>query len=227
MVARRAERLDALAAEIQLDYNVATLVVPVDLSSPSAGREMHELLAEKGIPVDLLINNAGWGKIGKFVEESPESIESEINLNIASLVDFTRAFLPAMLERKFGVIVNVASTAAYQSLPGMAVYAATKSFVLSFTEAVFGEVVGSGVKVMALSPGGTATEFFELAGGESGFGQMQTAEQVVTTALKALDRKNSPPSVVSGRVNHLTSHFSRFFSRRFTLRITGAAMKQR
>ncbi len=227
LVARRGDRLDALAAEIQTAHNVATMVITADLANKDAGRNMLADLDRRGIHVDVLINNAGWGYIGKFVEESADGMASEIALNVTSLVDFTRAFLPAMLERKSGVIVNVASTAAYQPLPGMAVYAATKAFVLSFTEAIWGETVGTGVKVLALSPGGTSTEFFEIAGGNSGLGQMQTAQQVVKTAMVALDLKNSPPSVISGRVNHLTSLFSRLLSRKAVVKITKQAMVAR
>jgi short-subunit dehydrogenase len=121
-------------------------------------------------------------------------------------------------------VVNVASTAAFQPVPYMAVYGATKSFVLAFSEALWGELADQGVDVLALCPGATETEFFQVAGDSASVGRRQTPEQVVATALKALQRSTPPPSVVSGRANALTTLLPRLVSRRAAVRITRRLM---
>ena len=131
-----------------------------------------------------------------MVKEDPAVIASEISLNVASLVETTRAFLPEMLAAGRGALINVASTAAFQPVPGMAVYGATKAFVLSFTEAVAHETKESGLRVLALCPGATRTEFFDVLGSQAAaVGRLQGASEVIDTALRALDRRTTPVSV--------------------------------
>jgi short-subunit dehydrogenase len=144
-----------------------------------------------------------------------------VALDVTAVVDISRAFIGPLRGRGEGVLVNVASAAAYQPVPNMAVYAATKAFVLSFTEALWQESRGTGLRVMALSPGATRTEFFDVVGTEDAAGgtRWQTSEQVVRTALKALDRKNPPPSVVSGALNRAMTLSGRFATRRTVVRM--------
>jgi short-subunit dehydrogenase len=130
-----------------------------------------------------------------------------------------------MIERGRGTIINIASTAAYQPVPNMSVYAATKAYVLSFTEALWGELQGTGVTVLAVSPGGTATEFFDVAGGRSMGGALMTPTQVVTTAMSALEAKSPAPSVIVGAANRVMAMAGRFVPRRYLIAVAKSLMK--
>ncbi len=189
LVARRRERLEALAASLRsaradLDVRIDAR----DLGAPDAAAALAADLARDGVVVDLLVNNAGFGYHGRFVDEAPENAQAMIALNVASLVALTHAVLPAMVARKRGGIINVASTASFQPVPNMAVYGATKAFVESFSEAVHEEVYRSGVRVVALCPGATATEFFGIAGERAALGPKRSVADVVRTGLHALER---------------------------------------
>ncbi|UXM91379.1 SDR family NAD(P)-dependent oxidoreductase [Paenarthrobacter sp. JL.01a] len=226
LVARRVDRLEDLAQQLRSEHGVTVTVLPMDLGRAGVGAELFNELSGRGIAVDTLINNAGFGTHGALVEEDPAVIASEIALNVAALVDITRAFLPAMLTSGKGALVNVASTAAFQPIPGMAVYGATKAFVLSFTEALAHEAKDSGISVLALCPGATKTEFFEVLGSQSAaVGAMQTSAQVVETALKALDRKVTPGSVVSGWMNRVAAGFAQRLPRAVTVAIAARAVQ--
>ena len=133
LVARRKSALDKLAKELTESHGVAVTVIDMDLSEPKSGVHLLERLSKEELSPDILINNAGFGTSGRLSGENPERIEDEITLNVATLVALTRGILPSLLKQNSGAIVNIASTAAYQPVPGMAVYAATKAFVLSFT----------------------------------------------------------------------------------------------
>jgi len=214
LAARRTDRLEALAAELPVDVQVVT----IDLAAPEAGQRLFEAAG----PVDLLVNNAGFGTHGALVDEHPDRLAQEIALNVAAVVDATRAFLPPMYERGSGAVVNVASTAAFQPIPGMAVYGASKAFVLSFSEAMWAEARGHGVKVTALAPGATATEFFDVVGtNQAAVGRPQTAQQVVATALRALDRRSTPPHVVSGAGNAFAAWGTRLVPKRVLAPMAG------
>lgn len=221
LVARRADRLEVLAAELRSASGVEVTVVPADLAVAGAADSLHEELDRRGIRITSLVNNAGFGSHGAFDQADPERMTGEIQLNVGTLVELTRAFMPQLLEGS-GALVTVASTAAYQPTPGMAVYGATKAFVLSFTEALRAEARGTGLRVLAVSPGPTKTEFFDVVGSEdAAVGRKQTSAQVIDTAFRALDRADGGPSVVSGRSNHLTALATRLLSRR-TLARTSA-----
>lgn len=208
LVARRTDRLQALADELEAAHGIRAEVHTADLSLPAAGRALREAVAGE---VDAVINNAGFGVHSLLVDTDPQLLEREIAVDVTALVDITRAFLPAMTAAGRGAIVNVASTAAFQPIPRMAVYGAAKSFVLSFTRAVWDEARGHGVKVLAVAPGATRTEFFDVVGTESAaVGRYQTVDDVVRTTLRALDRKRTPPSVVSGVVNKIGAGVVRF-----------------
>jgi short-subunit dehydrogenase len=142
-----------------------------------------------------------------------------IRLNVEALVDVSRAFLPDLVEAGHGALINVASNAGYQPVPGMASYAATKAFVLSFTEALWHELKGTGVQVLAISPGPTRTEFFEVVGSMENPGKLQTPEQVVRTAMSALARRHPAPSVVSGRLTALLATAVRWLPRRTAIAV--------
>jgi short-subunit dehydrogenase len=209
LVARRAERLAALAAELGGDADVAS--VPLDLTQPDAPATLERELARRGLAVELLINNAGIGHTGRFAQEPLERVLAMLDLNARSVVELTRRFLPGMLARGGGRIVNVVSTAAFQPVPYMAVYAASKVLVLSFTEALAVELRGTGVHVQALCPGLTATEFQQVAGTDRVLFNKTAAltpERVAAASLAALDRKRL--RVVVGWQNRVVIGLQRF-----------------
>jgi hypothetical protein len=225
LVARRRDRLEALAAELTAAHGIRVTVIDLDLSAPAAGERLAAEVDRHGLAVTSLINNAGFGTWGPLHEADPERLRQEITLNCTTLVDVSRAFIDRLRAAGTGVLVNVASTAAYQAVPNMAVYGATKAFVLSFTEALWQESQGTGLRVLCLSPGATRTEFFDVVGTEDAAAgtPMQTAEQVITTALSTLDRRTPPPSVVSGRRNRALTMAGRLITRRRAV-LTVAAM---
>jgi short-subunit dehydrogenase len=159
IVARRADRLEALAAEVPgLEVLVADLLTPAGIAAVAAR------LADAARPVDLLVNNAGFGRSGRFVEVDADASAEQVELNVTALVRLTRAALPALVARGRGAVLNVSSVAGFQPGPGAAVYAATKAFVTSFTESLHEELRGTGVTATALCPGYTRTEFQEVSG---------------------------------------------------------------
>ena len=160
LAARRRERMEALAGELGGEAHVFA----IDLAEPEAAVSLLNEIEAEGLQVDVLINNAGFGGGGRFAEISFERQRDMVRLNVGTLTELARLVLPGMLERGRGAILNVASTAAFQPGPNMAVYYASKAYVLSFTEALHEELKGKGVRVSALCPGPTDTEFFEAAG---------------------------------------------------------------
>jgi len=214
LVARRLDRLQVLAAELEAAHGIRALPLAVDLSVPGAGRTLAEEVSARGLSITGLVNNAGFGTDGPFHQEDPNRLTDEINVDVANLVDVTRAFIEPLRAAGTGILVNVASLAGYTPSPGMAVYAACKAFVLSFTEALWAESRGTGLSVLCLSPGLTRTEFFDVLEGGAYQGSYQTPEQVVQTAMRVLDRGSRRPSVQSGRLNALATMLPRFVSRR-------------
>ena len=213
LVARRRERLEALAAETGRAHAIA-----LDLAAPGAARRLAGEVEARGFTVDTLINNAGFGLVGRFAALPLERQREMIDLNIAALVELSHLVLPAMLARRDGAILNIASTAAFQAGPGMAVYFAGKAFVLSFTEALHQEVRGKGVRVSALCPGPTATEFGEVAGAGARFNRFAAdARDVVAAGLRGLDRNKA--IVVPGALNKLTAQSNRLIPRAAMRRI--------
>ncbi|QKW21808.1 SDR family oxidoreductase [Kitasatospora sp. NA04385] len=213
LVARSGDRLAALAAELTAAHGVPALALPLDLTAPGAAARLERSLAERGLETDLLVNNAGFGTHGPLGAADPERIADQVRLNCLALTELTTRLLPGMLARRRGAVVNLASTAAYQPLPGMAVYGASKAYVLSFTEALAHELRGTGVRALAVCPGATDTPFFSVLGGEvTGPGGKRTPEQVVDTALRALARGRA--SRVDGLLNRLTAASPRLLPRR-------------
>lgn len=163
LVARSEARLKELAAEMEKAYSVKAHVLTADLSAPGAVEPLFAELTRRGLKVDALVNNAGYGDFGFFTETSLDKEVGMMQLNMVSLVHLTKVCLKGMKQRGEGEILNVASTAAFQPGPLMAVYYASKAFVLSFSEALANELAGSGVKVSVLCPGPTATGFVKAA----------------------------------------------------------------
>lgn len=217
LVARREDRLHALAREIG-----NSRVLPVDLSDKAAASRIADDCKAAGEEVDLLVNNAGFGLAGRFVTMDAGQVRAMIDLNCGALADLCRAFAPAMVERRSGGIINVASTASFQPGPGMAVYFATKAFVLSFSEALHEELKPAGVSVSALCPGPTETEFgavagFEPKGAFEKFGMQ--AEPVVDAGLAGLKRNQAV--VVPGVANKIGAQASRFLPRALIRKAAG------
>ncbi|HEY0043007.1 MAG TPA: SDR family oxidoreductase [Allosphingosinicella sp.] len=214
LVARRRERLEALAAEVG-----GAEVIAADLSEAGAPRRLLEEAAARGLFVSCLINNAGFGLYGPFEAQAPERQAEMVDLNVRTLTELTRLVLPGMVERGAGGVLNVASTAAFQAGPNMAVYFATKAYVLSLTEALHQEVKGTGVKVSALCPGPTATEFGDVAGmrGKSFDMVSADARSVVAAGLKGLDANKAV--VVPGLLNKISAQSNRIVPRAAMRRI--------
>jgi uncharacterized protein len=162
--ARSKDALDSLAAEFAAHHGIAARVVVADLALSGAAAELHERIAQAGMPIEILVNNAGFATYGPFSTADPDIEREELNVNVVALTELTRLFLMGMLARRSGRILNVASTAAFQAGPLMAVYHASKSYVLHFSEAIAEETRGSGVTVTAVCPGYTATGFQKRAG---------------------------------------------------------------
>ncbi|MFC9560042.1 SDR family NAD(P)-dependent oxidoreductase [Agromyces sp. NPDC056965] len=227
LVARREDRLLELAERIEHEHGVRATPVALDLARPDAHTALRAALDNRGIRVQTLVNSAGFGVKGAFVDADPARIAAMVQLNVAAVVAITREFLPELVRDGRGALVNIASTAAYQPCPDMAVYGASKSFVLSFTEALAYETRESSLRVLALSPGATSTEFFDVVGTrDAAVGRFQTPEQVVALTLNRLDRLRPPASVVSGRANALTSTLVRFLPRSLALATSGRVLAE-
>jgi uncharacterized protein len=220
LVARRTERLARLSAE--LGGEEAALPLTLDLSRADAAETLARTLGERGIGVRLLVNNAGIGYGGRFQEQPLERLRATIDLDARALVDLTRTFLPPMVERGQGAIVNVASRSAFQPVPFLAVYAASKAFVLSLTESLATELEGTGVVVQALCPGNIPTEFQSRAGtSDTRFNRTPatTPEEVVAASLAGLERRRLV--VIPGLRNQIEVGAQRFAPRSWVRRVAG------
>jgi short-subunit dehydrogenase len=224
LVARREDKLAELRAKLlELSPGLTIDVIAADLSVPGAAVELATRIGDLGRVIDILVNNAGVGLHGDFVRQSVGENAAQIQLNCMTLVELTALFMPAMTQARRGLVINVASTAAFQPTPGMAVYGATKAFVLSFTESLWQETKSTGVRVFALCPGATETEFFARTGEEFLTNGRQTSQQVVDTAIAAIDK--STPTVISGLRNAVMANGYRIAPRRFLLQMSQRIMK--
>lgn len=209
LVARNQKQLERLAAEIKAVNDVRIDVIALDLSKPTSGQELIDSMKKLKLSADVLINNAGFGTNQRVAKEDRNTVQQEITLNVITLVDLTTAVLPEMLTKDFGVIVNIGSTASFQPVPGMAVYAATKAFVRSFTSALWCEVKGTNVRVLTVNPGATATEFFKVAKAKPA-GPLAPVSEVIDATFKSLDSKRSSPSIIVGGQNAIMAQLTRF-----------------
>lgn len=221
LVARRADRLQSLADELTHAHGVAVTVVARDLGQPDAGRTLRADLEARGIYATGLVNNAGFGKHNAFPDEDPDRLQSMIALNVAALVDLTHAYIEPLSSADNGVLINVASLLGFQPTPYLGVYGATKAFVLSFTESLWEESRGTGLRILAICPGAMQTEFYDAAGSQSAdYGAKRiTPQKVVRIALATVDRRSARPSVITnGRPIAIAS---KFLPRRTVVRFMG------
>jgi len=225
LVARSEDKLMTLCNELGRVKSIRAQYVAMDLSTADAPALLFDETQKRELDVNLLINNAGFGAMGDFAEIDLARQLNMIDLNVRSLVELTYRFLQPMRERKSGAIINVASTAGFQPVPFMGTYAATKAFVLSFSEALWEENRPYGIKVMALCPGVTDTKFFAEAGiGKPPPGRiMQSPEDVVDTALRGLQHGRS--HIISGFPNYLMIQSERLAPRSLIARIAGTVLR--
>lgn len=225
LVARSEDKLINLCNELGRTNSIRAQYLVTDLSQPDVGARIFEETQQRGLVIDMLVNNAGFGSFGDFSKLELARELSMIDLNIKSLVDLTHRFLVPMREMKQGVIINVASTAGFQPVPFMATYAATKAFVLTFSEALWEENRPFGVHVMALCPGVTETNFFEAARGQKPPARVaQTPDQVVDAAIAGLRRRKNV--VISGFSNMMVVESERFLPRSLVVRVAGKMMRK-
>lgn len=247
LVARRADRLEALAATLRRDFEVDVRVMPADLADPDAAGGLAARLAAEGPGIRHLVNNAGFGVHGPFADRDPQVYRDLVDLNVRALTDLTRLLLPAMLAAPAGAhrgVLNVASTAAFQPGPLMAVYFASKAYVLSFSEALHEELRGTGITVTAFCPGPTRTEFFRQdsmipAGAVAPDG---TVDPEALARYERRDRRRMDPTtaarigyrgylagkavVIPGRMNALLAGSSRFAPRGLLRRVVHRMMRK-
>lgn len=228
LVARREERLRELAAELERAEGVSVATVALDLAAEGSGEALMAEVATRGLAVDTLINNAGFGARGSFAEIDLAEQKRMIALNCTALMELCHHVLPGMISAKRGGILNVASTASFQPGPWMAVYYATKAFVLSFSEALHEEVREHGVRVAALCPGPTRTEFADIAGMRDSelFKRFASpSDAVVRDGLAALEHNQAVK--ISGALNAIMAESIRFTPRTLARRIAGGMQKAR
>ena len=225
LVARSEDKLASLCNELGRSNSIRAQYLALDLSESESPARLFEEAERRGLVIDILINNAGFGSFGEFTRLELKRELNMIDLNIKSLVDLTYRFLIPMRDRKQGSIINVASTAGFQPVPFMATYAATKAFVLSFSEALWEENRPYGIHVMALCPGVTETNFFEASRGRKPPARVaQSPEDVVAAAVRGLNKQKSV--VISGWTNFLTVEAERLVPRSLVVRAAGRMMRK-
>jgi short-subunit dehydrogenase len=223
LVARSRAKLESLSEALRSEFDVEVEVLPADLSVTGAGSALAGSLAGRGAEIDILVNNAGFGLYTPARAADPERTSEQVMVNVVAVTDLTQAFLPGMLARDRGAVINVASTAAFQPVPYMAVYGATKAYVLSFTEALWAETQATNVRVIALCPGATDTAFFDVAGESASIGRRMAPGPVVDAALRALERRRSV--VTPGLANRLLANSTRLAGRRTVARMAERTMR--
>ena len=219
LTARRRDRLVELGRKLAAAHKIRTEVIAADLADPDAPEKIFAFTREKSIEVALLINNAGFGSYGEFAASETQRQLNMVQVNCAAVVHLTRLFLPGMIERHAGDVLILASTASFQAVPYISTYAATKAFDLLFAEGLAEEMRPHGVRVCALCPGSTVSEFHEVAGQTRFVARNpETAEKVARTGLQALAAGKS--YVISGAGNYMGAHTQRLVPRRLVTRIT-------
>ncbi|MEG3896814.1 MULTISPECIES: SDR family oxidoreductase [unclassified Microcoleus] len=222
LVARSEDKLQQLAATLQQQFKVRVEVIVQDLTAPGAGTTVFDTVVQKGWTVDLLVNNAGFGDYGAFADRPLGKQLTIVQLNIVALVELSHLFLQGMREIKSGSIINVASIAAFQPMPYLSIYAASKAFVLSFSEALWAENKDLGIRVLCLCPGPTESDFFAVAEfpkalASSSGQKLVPAAEVVRDALKALD-KNESNVVTGGFPNPIIVNMPRLMPRKLLVK---------
>ncbi len=225
LVARRADRLERLAAELRTAHKVEAHVLAADLARPGGTAALADEVERRGLVVDWLVNNAGFGTVGRFHELPVERELEEIALNVDALVELTGRFVPGMVRRKRGVVMNVSSVGGYLPSPYMATYTATKAFVLTFSEGIAAELANTGVQVLCVCPGVTRTEFQETAHvdvRDIPSIAWQTADEVADEAVRAVGKG---AVVVNGVLNRMMINTLKFVPRSLVTRIAAGLLK--
>ncbi len=224
LVARSEDKLNNLASQLRDEHGIMATVIPKDLALPAAADELWQKLQEKSIEVDTLVNNAGFGALGKFAELDIDRQTNMLMVNVVALTRLTRLLLPGMLQRGTGGVLNVGSIAAYQAGPNMSVYYASKAYVLSFTEGLREEVAGSGVHITCLEPGATETGF----GDDSGMGKLDMFSSAISSAETVaktgyIGYRSNEDIVIPGWKNRLmvtsVSFLPRFITRKLVAKL--------
>ncbi len=224
LTARRRDRLAGLAGDLSAKHDIRTLVCVADLAQPLGPQEVFSFTESKNIAVDLLVNNAGFGAYGEFPKVRLDKLLEMVQVNVSAVVHLTHLYLPGMITRRGGDILIVASTAAFQPVPYITTYAATKSFDLHFAEGLAEEVRPYGIRVCALCPGSTETEFFQVAGQRNHTRRApETAEKVARVGLQGLAAGKSV--VISGFKNWLGAETLRLVPRRMVARIAAGMFR--
>lgn len=214
LTARREDKLQELAQQLDQKHKTKTKILPLDLAADGGSMELIKQVKALDLPVKLIVNNAGFGTIGAAEGADLQEMHQMVSLNVTALTDLTYAFLPEMIGRNDGGIINVASVAGHQPVAFMGVYSASKAYVLHFTEALWAELRNTNIRLQALCPGTTRTEFFDRAGASSWLEKRSshTPEQVVALSLKRL--KSNQPVVIPGFGNKFMCFLHRIASRK-------------
>ena len=223
LTARRKDRLEELAKALTAKHKVKTEIFVADLAEPSAPGKIFAFTREKGIEIDLLINNAGFGQYGEVPAVETKRLLDMVHVNCSAVVHLTRLYLPQMVARRRGDVLILASTASFQAVPYISTYAATKAFDLLFAEGLAEEMKPYGIRVCALCPGSTESEFHVVSGQEKFKKHAETAQKVARTGLKALAAGKS--YVISGLGNYLGAHGERLVPRRFVTKVAAGMFK--
>ncbi len=226
LVARREDRLASLARELEVRHEVAAAHVALDLAARDAPARLVQRLAAEGRTIDVLVNNAGFGLHGRFLDIDWEREREMLDLDIVTLVHLTKLVVPGMVERRFGRVLHLASIGAYAPTPTYATYSAAKSFVLSFGEALHHELRGTGVTSTVLAPGITATDFLRVSGQSPTRYQRAVMMESGEVARIGIDHMlRGTPSVVSGRINSAFAWSNRLLPRRVTTAVAARLMR--
>ena len=224
LTARRIERLDQLAQNLAQSHAVRTAVFTADLAQPDAPKKIRAFADQQGIAVEILINNAGFGKYGEFTQVDTHRLLDMVQVNCSAVIHLTRLFLPDMIQRHRGDVLILASTAAFQAVPYISTYAATKAFDLIFAEGLAEEMKPHSIRVCALCPGSTESEFHSVASQERFTAKHQeTAEKVARTGLEALAAGKS--YVISGLGNYLGAQSQRLVPRSLVTRVAASMFR--
>lgn len=227
LVARREEKLEEVKVKLVEEYGVEVIVLSRDLSKRDAPRQLYGEIQDRGLAIEILVNNAGFGMYGKFQDQDLDALQDMIDLNVRTLTSLTHLVLPGMLERGSGYVLQVASNAAFQPSPGYAAYGGTKSYVHSFSQAVSYELRDTPVRMTVVSPGPTRTEFHDVSsqGRDNWYIQMQlmSSEKVTRTAIRALFQ--GKPGVVPGWINKTAAWFAQRLPRRWAAALAGWTME--
>ena len=228
LVARSQDRLEALRSDLMFRHmGIDILAIALDLTSPGAPAELFQRTQASNLEVNLLINNAGFGAFGEFASLNRTRQRAMIDLNIAALVELTHLYMQPMIQHRRGGVINIASVAGFVPLPYCAVYAATKAFVISYSQSIYEEARQHGVHVLVVNPGSTETNFFQVAG-EGPFNtpkRRQTSAQVVAESLRAFDRRRG--LVTTGAPNRLLVRIMALLPRKWITVVVGREMRRK